>query len=983
MAELWPPCAAHDAAAPVSTFLHSRASTSRIVTALVALAVVLAPPPPVRAQATPSTRPAVRTQRVAAQPPAWPMVTAETRPWTRWWWQGSAVNPADLTRNLEAFKRVGLGGVEITPIYGVRGAEQEFIPYLSPAWVSMLEHTLAQSTRLGLGVDMATGTGWPFGGPTVGDADAAKYVAWKRMTIKGGERRRDTISFMQQPLVRAVTGRVEVSALKDPIAATPNLGALAIDQARFPKPLPLVAVVAYSKNGGVEDVTSRVSPTGVVDLTAFNGEWTLYAIFQGWHGKQVERAAPGGEGNVIDHFARQAITDYLRRFDRAFAGRNVRVRSFFNDSYEVDDASGQGDWTTRMFDEFQARRGYDLRDHLPALLEGGTSDTARRVLSDYRQTVSDLVLDGFTKPWADWAHVRGSIVRNQAHGSPSNILDLYAASDIPETEGTEQTRLKFATSAAHVAGKRLASAEAATWLTEHFVTKLSDVRAALDNFFLAGVNHVVYHGSAYSPASEPWPGRLFYAAVEFNPQNSWWRDFAELNAYATRVQSFMQSGQPDNDVLLYFPIFDRFAERARVRGRESTSGGFSMPGAAPAGGFTSQGFSSQGTSPMLLDHFDAIPAWDSSAFRSAAEQMLTRGYMYDYVSDRQLAGARVEVNALVTSGNARYKTVLVPASKFIPIETMEQLVRLAEGGATVAFYRGLPEDVAGLNDLEARRARLAAIKSTTLRLPSSTRDVQRISVGRGFVLVSSNLDELLDAAGARREPAVDLGLKLIRRRERDGATYFIVNASGKSMDGWVPLTTTARSAAVYAAMHGTSGVGGVRRAGNGWVEVYLQFPAHASRIVRTYDTRDLQGAAWPYMEVAGPPVQVHGSWSLEFLSGGPTLPGKFAELTLGSWTALPGEAVKNFSGTARYRMEMPRPEVRYEGTSSWRFDFGTVHESARIILNGKELGTFFGPWFRVDVPDAALLKNNVVEVEVTNLMANRIADLDRRGVAWK
>ena len=207
---------------------------SRIATALVALAAVLAHAPALRAQATVRTQPPVprqpavptpapRTQPFVAQPPAWPAVTAESRPWTRWWWQGSAVNPADLTRNLEAYQRVGLGGVEITPIYGVRGAEQEFIPYLSAAWVSMLEHTLTESRRLGLGVDMATGTGWPFGGPNVGDRDAAKYVAWKRMTIKGGERRRDTISFVQQPLVRAVSGRVDIAALKDPIAATPNL----------------------------------------------------------------------------------------------------------------------------------------------------------------------------------------------------------------------------------------------------------------------------------------------------------------------------------------------------------------------------------------------------------------------------------------------------------------------------------------------------------------------------------------------------------------------------------------------------------------------------------------------------------------------------------------------------------------------------------------------------------------------------------------
>ena len=82
---------------------------------------------------------------------------------------------------------------------------------------------------------MNNGTGWPFGGPNVGDADAAKYVAWKTYTVRGGERLRDTIAMMQTPLVRAVSGHVDISQLRDPIASTPNLQALAIDQVRFPE----------------------------------------------------------------------------------------------------------------------------------------------------------------------------------------------------------------------------------------------------------------------------------------------------------------------------------------------------------------------------------------------------------------------------------------------------------------------------------------------------------------------------------------------------------------------------------------------------------------------------------------------------------------------------------------------------------------------------------------------------------------------------
>ncbi|MEO8622141.1 MAG: glycosyl hydrolase [bacterium] len=845
--------------------------------ALSIVAVVMAPP--ARAQRTPAA-------------PAWPTISPEMRPWTRWWWQGSAVNKADLTTNLDQYRQAGLGGVELTPIYGVKGAEQENIAYLSPRWVEMLEHTLTESRRLGLGVDISNGTGWPFGGPTVGEEHAAKYVARKTYALRSGERLADTIAFTQAPLVRAVTGQVPISSLKDPIATTPNLQALAIDQVRFPKALPLQTLMAYSTAGTVVDLTSRVGRTGVLDWTAPEGQWTLYAVFQGWHGKQVERAAPGGEGNVIDHFATQPITRYLARFDRAFAGRNVGgVRAFFNDSYEVDDASGQGDWTPRMFDEFRARRGYDLRQQLPALFDSGTADTARRVLSDYRQTISDLMLDGFTRTWADWAHRRHGVIRNQAHGSPANILDLYAASDIPETEGTELTRIKFATSAAHVTGKRLASAEAATWLGEHFLSRLSDVRAVLDDLFLGGVNHVFYHGTAYSPASEPWPGRLFYAAVEFNPRNSWWRDFSELNAYATRVQSFMQSGAPDNDVLLYFPIFDRFAERPRPnRGRAAAPTTL----APPATG-------AQGQMSALLEHFDAIPATDSSAFRLAADSMLARGYSFDYVSDRQLGNVRVRNTRLLT-GDARYRTVLVPAAHYVPSATVEKLATLAREGATIAFYRGLPSDVPGLSHLAQQRATLHTITASWHFSPvAGSNTVQRAVVGKGVVLLGDDIDALLTVAGARRETATDAGLKLIRRRERNGTTFFIVNAGTKSVDGWVPLSATARSAAVYAPMHAASGMGRLRRTASG-SEVYLQFPVGASRIVRTFDT-EVNGAPWPYVEPAGTAVALNATWTLNFAAGGPMLPAEVRNAPLGSWTDLAGEDVKNFSGTARYITE--------------------------------------------------------------------------------
>ena len=70
----------------------------------------------------------------AADELSWPPITAQTRPWAWWWWHGSAVDETNIAHELQRFHDAGLGGVQITTIYGVKGAEARDIPYLSPGW---------------------------------------------------------------------------------------------------------------------------------------------------------------------------------------------------------------------------------------------------------------------------------------------------------------------------------------------------------------------------------------------------------------------------------------------------------------------------------------------------------------------------------------------------------------------------------------------------------------------------------------------------------------------------------------------------------------------------------------------------------------------------------------------------------------------------------------------------------------------------------
>jgi hypothetical protein len=886
----------------------------------------------------------------------WPTITAEARPWSRWWWHGSSVEQTSLTRQLETLREAGIGGVEITPIYGVRGDEAQFIPYLSEQWLVMVEHTLREAVRLGLGVDMATGTGWPFGGPWVGDETSSRAMAHKTWTLAGGERLGEPVGLRQPPLVRAVgtvlsgnspqgTRPIQIADLVEPLAANPNLQALALEQVRFPRDLPLVVLMAYGAAGTTIDLTARVNREGALDWTAPAGNWTLHALFLGWHGKLVERAAPGGEGPVIDHFSRDAIRRYLARFDQAFARRPpTGLRAFFNDSYEVDDAAGQADWTPSLLDEFHRRRGYDLREHLPALLGKDTDDRSARVLADYRETISDLLLDTFTTHWRSWARGRKALVRNQAHGSPASLLDLYAASDIPETEGDEIPRFKWATSAGHVAGRRLVSAEAATWLGEHFRSTLADVRAAVDRFFVAGVNHIVYHGTAYSPESDPWPGRLFYAAVEFSPQNAWWEDFSALNRYVARVQSFLQAGGPDHDVLLYYPLYDRLAVRGNAR----------------------------------LTHFGGAnePQTDA-AFDQASALMQRRGFTYDFISDRQLRSTRVLRGRLITAGKTSYKVLVVPASRFIPLQTAEQVLKLASEGAIVVSLNGWAPDVSGLASLQPRRLQLRRAYDRAPFPAADAEGISEASLGRGRLLRGGDLERLLMRAGVARERLVDSSLQFARRADAHGPVYFVSNPTGRRVEDWIPFNVQTGELTIFDPMHGRRTRPRVRRSPGGAFDVYLQVDAGESLVLAAGAG---PAGADPMYRAAGPAVALDGAWSVRFLKGGPMLPAARTIQRLASWTNLGDEDLKRFSGTAQYSLTFSRPEGEAD---AWQLDLGRVHESARVGLNGRDLATLPGPTFRIPIDAASLAPVNVLEVFVTNLSANRIADLDRRGVPWK
>jgi hypothetical protein len=235
--------------------------------------------------------------------------------------------------------------------------------------------------------------------------------------------------------------------------------------------------------------------------------------------------------------------------------------------------------------------------------------------------------------------------------------------------------------------------------------------------------------------------------------------------------------------------------------------------------------------------------------------------------------------------------------------------------------------------------------------------------------------------GVPREAMTDAGLQFVRRRHAAGRDYFVVNRSETAFDGWLPLASPAKAAALLDPLASDRvGTASVRPSVAGQAEVRLQLEPGASLVVRTLDAEAPSGRPWPYAETSGTPVPVVGSWSVTFVEGGPALPRPIETRRLASWTTLGGEDAQRFAGTARYAVRFERPPA---AASDWQLDLGDVRESARVALNGRSLGTLWSRPFRVRLGQALRPGENVLEVEVTNLPANRIRDLDRRSVPWR
>jgi hypothetical protein len=828
------------------------------------------------------------------------------KPMVRWWWFGPAVEKPEILKELQQMKADGIGGAELAFVYPeelddpAKGYKN--LPFLSPAMLEAVTYAQAEGRRLGLRIDLTLCSGWPYGGPATRLEEAA--------------------------------GRLQVVELPIPPGAT---------SAPLPKLKDGGVVVArFIAKGEPKhwDAASARPMTG--SLEASDGPRVELLFVAGHTHQQVKRAAVGAEGYVLDPFSKQAVATHLKAVGeplvKAFGA--TPPYAIFSDSLEAYGA----DWTPALPEEFKKRRGYDLMEHLPELVKGG-SPAAEKVRHDYGRTLTELVDENYLVQINDWAKAHGTKFRSQTYGEPAVSLSSQRLVDLAEGEGPQWrafSTLRWATSANHIFGKNVTSGETFTWLhSPVFRATPLDMKAEADIDFIMGENQLIFHGWPYSAPQAGEPGWSLYAAASFNEHNPWHPVMPAVDGYIARMSYLMRQGKPANQVAVLLPTDDAWA-------------GFS-PGKASVSGAM--------TTLIPKDMYGAI---------------LSAGYNFDFT----------DADAIERLG-IHHSILVVPPTNRIPLATLRKIdAFVASGGKVISVGRAPSMDPEG-----ATSAELTGLASKLFPAP---------------VADASGLGEALHQAvkpDLTVDPAVADSLGFIRRKLPDGDVYFVVNTTNHPVESTAAFATAYAAGARWNPETGSTNGRGVAP---GEVALKLAPYESAVYVFGKAPVRSATAAPWTTLAdlsgewtteftgtkktlPAGRPTDWAADAATRNYSGEvvyrrdvtlATLPKGpvYLEVEGGNAVAMPGEVPPTVSDPIQRPAgaPLPNPLVTRTGPGMRAYFDGPIREAALVTINGKPAGALWHPPYRLDISGLVKPGLNHIEIRVYNTALNAWSALPPR-----
>jgi len=838
----------------------------------------------------------------------------DSRIMMRWWWFGPAVTRPELEREMRLMKEGGIGGFEVQPVYPLvlddPAAGIRTLPFLSDEFIDALRFTSEKAHELGLRFDLTLGSGWPFGGPTVSIDQAAGRLRYEHIKIDQNSR------FVKVPSVGA------------------GEKLLAVFLAR-------IEGASFAADSVRELSNIREGVVALSDVPA--GPHEVLFFISSRTGMQVKRPAVGAEGFVLDHLNRAATDHYLKtvgeRLMQAFPARPPYA--IFCDSLEVYGS----DWSSDFLEEFKKRRGYDLKPHLPALVNEMGGET-RALRHDWGMTLTELLNERFLEPMHEWARQHHTLFRIQDYGVPAAALSSNAYADLPEGEGPQWKTLsatRWASSASHIYGHPVTSSETWTWLhSPSFRATPLDMKAEADRHFLEGINQLIGHGWPYTAPGIEYPGWRFYASAVFDEKNPWWIVMPDIARYLQRVSFMMRQGQPANDVAIYLPNDDAWASFT--------------PGNA-------------NLREMLVQRLgrDLIP------------KVIEAGYGFDFFDDDAFrTNGRID-KGLLRLGENRYRVVILPGVETLPADTYRKLEEFARGGGIVIATRAKPVRQAGLRSTPESDDQIKSISQRLFEGPAAPGHFVADESGQ----LATELNRSLRADFALSAGAGEIGF--VHRSTSDAEIYFIANTSNTRQDVVATFAVNGMNAEWWDVLTGTVTPATIKGANEKGSSIALNLEPYGSRLL-IFSKRSLP-IAQAVTNSAPISIDLNTGWQVSFSSN--PQPKNYDRLL--SWTD--DESTRYFSGTASYEKEVNlRPEW-LAGKRKLRLDFGAgqsipeqplrsgmqawfegpVREAAVVYINDQRAGSVWCPPYSLELTQWLRAGENRIRIVVGNTALNYMA----------
>ncbi|MES3021427.1 MAG: glycosyl hydrolase [Pseudomonadota bacterium] len=808
----------------------------------------------------------------------------DARAMVRWWWFGPSVTKPELEREMLAMKAGGFGGFEIQPVYPMelddpaRGIRN--VPYMSPEFLDAVSFVNQKAHANKLRIDMTLASGWPYGGPHVPVTEAA--------------------------------GRLRIVASDLPAGATSYIAPSVMSGEK------LLATFAAEGSATKYDATLLKLLGAGIKPAASNRVVVSYIASR--TGQQVKRPALGAEGFVLDHLSRSAVEHHLDKVAapllKAFGDRPPYA--VFSDSLE---AYGT-DWTDDFIAEFKRRRGYDITPHLPAIVSGQGAD-APALRRDWGLTQTELVNERYLTPIDNWARAHGTRFRSQTYGEPAVSMSSNRLVELPEGEGPQFRTFSFtrlATSAGHLYGRPVISAETWTWLhSPAFSATPLDMKAEADRMLLQGVNQFVGHGWPYTPPGSARPGYAFYAAAVFNDHNPWWSVMPDVNNYLQRMSYLMRQGAPANDVAVFLPNDDVYA--AFVPGKASLSAEM---------------------------HKHVTP--------ELTEQILDAGHNLDYVDAESVAALGVSHPVLVLPHVER----LAPA-------VIAKLAAYVRGGGKLIAVGSKPSLAPGFVDAKRVSQDVAVASQALFALGPNVQ----------FVATDAELGAALAKAIAPdlhlSSNASDIGF--VHRKLADGDIYFIANTSNREVKAVATFRAPRRHAAWWNPDSG--------QVTSAEAAPQLTLAPYESRVLVLTDSPQADAVPAPKLAAAGVLADLSRDWQIRFPGQAQAPMPELRSWTDDAATRyFSGEAVytkevelnaaqlKGARITLDFGLGTPLATTPKVPAGMRAMLDSPVREAAVVTVNGKRAGAVWHPPYVIDVTPLLRAGRNLVEVRVANVALN-------------